>query len=452
MQQRAEEPAQKRSINLDGTDGAKRCRTDVGSAESAPAASTADQLDETQAYGSAAAAAAGTAAAAAGAPTQAKALEVDELDRYLNELSDMKVDEHNESILHSALRDLKEKVDSAVVVKPKADDDSADNLFERAAKTGFFDLRDAVGLRFQRAHKKGSKDHDRYANLCSRAEKQQFREAWAKNTFASMLVGKESSRERNIAEATRGRMLTFGAVVRELGGWEWSPAVRGAVNLVAKCTLLGGRWHEVDEFSGLNLYRKLDKEDSDLFQKSWKEFTRNFTQKDADDAPDVTEGDEGQLASAVPTAAAKEPKGKGKKGKGKSKGKGNTKVDKHKDPDPASPDVGNLKKANQLKQQVIKVMGNARGLIERIQADNGKFEWANNPQNLGRMKAKLHELEAAMSETHKEFLILEPRAMVEKLGAKFHAEMICFLQLGNIVAALSKETKRILTMTAKYDD
>ena len=65
---------------------------------------------------------------------------------------------------------------------------------------------------------------------------------------------------------------------------------------------------------------------------------------------------------------------------------------------------------------------------------------------MGSIQASLHELEAA-SETHK-----EPQAMVEKLGAKFHAEMICFLQLGNIVAALSKETKRILTMTAKYDD
>jgi hypothetical protein len=165
----------------------------------------------------------------------------------------------------------------------QAGDDAStaeEKLFTKAGKTGYFDIRDAVGQRFQREHKKGNIEHGIYSKIANRDEKRLFRESWAKKKFESSLQGKRFEQEYQTIDTTLGEYLTFGAVVIKYGGWHWAPAVAGAKKTAAKCTLLGGKWSMKDEFSAMHMFLVLQKGHGDIFMKKWLEFEEQYNKKE----------------------------------------------------------------------------------------------------------------------------------------------------------------------------
>ena len=87
-----------------------------------------------------------------------------------------------------------------------------ERMFYDVAMHGKFDWTSAAGVKFQRDHGKGSA----YALLKSRAEKADYRENWAKTTYAYVLKGKEKSTEYKSVDRSKGTYETFGGIVRSL--------------------------------------------------------------------------------------------------------------------------------------------------------------------------------------------------------------------------------------------
>ena len=126
----------------------------------------------------------------------------------------------------------------------------ADRL-RQLATTGVFELRDAVGLKFQREHKPGSPARIEYDKNQSREAKAEFRKAWAKRKYSAAQQGKTWAKSAQTADRDLGEIMAFGAMVVHYGGWQWQPAIEGAKNTAAKCVKLGGDWAHKDKFSGL---------------------------------------------------------------------------------------------------------------------------------------------------------------------------------------------------------
>ena len=91
-------------------------------------------------------------------------------------------------------------------------------------------------------------------------EKKARRAKWVNEVYQHETKGKRFEDGYSRIERTKGKMYTLGGIVQLYGGWTWQPAVEGAVRTASKCALLGGQWHEVDEWSGLAFYFVLSKE------------------------------------------------------------------------------------------------------------------------------------------------------------------------------------------------
>jgi hypothetical protein len=174
------------------------------------------------------------------------------LDGFLSSMANANADENDSSGIDELVNLwLADRDAHQAREKPLTDEEK---MFDKAGTTGDFEIRDAVGQRFQREHKKGKSQHALYSKLADRDEKRIYRETWAKKKFESSVQGKRFEQEYQTIDSTLGEYLTFGAVVVKYGGWQWAPAVAGAKKTAAKCTLLGGKWSMKDEFSGMHMF------------------------------------------------------------------------------------------------------------------------------------------------------------------------------------------------------
>lgn len=131
------------------------------------------------------------------------------------------------------------------------------------------------------------KAHENYMSCATAAEKREFRTNWAKTTFEHHIRKKRFETSYTRVDKSKGRQLTFGALVQAYGGWEWAPAIVAAKKTSFKCAKLGEPWCEWDRFEELQEYEE-------IFTKSWQEFeeTTSETQKSGgSDEPAVRQGE-----------------------------------------------------------------------------------------------------------------------------------------------------------------
>ena len=94
--------------------------------------------------------------------------------------------------------------------------------------------------------------------------------------------------------------MTFGSLVESYGGWAWPPAVRGAKATAAKCARMGGKWIQVDEWSGLVLFSKIKHQHRERFEESWAEY-RKYADKSSSASSGLALGSsEARPASEMP--------------------------------------------------------------------------------------------------------------------------------------------------------
>ena len=138
-------------------------------------------------------------------------------------------------------------------------------------------MRDAAGQRFAKAHRVGTDAHERYHLLTGRAEKEQYRTDWAKQTFAHFVEGKQEVTKYSDIDQNIGTYLTEGAIIQALGGHEWPDAVTGAKKYVTKCKLMKGKWVSECLMSDLPMFLHVKREFHQVFAQSWQAFKKEHS-------------------------------------------------------------------------------------------------------------------------------------------------------------------------------
>ncbi len=364
-----------------------------------------------------------------------------------------------------------------------------DQKLIEAATSGKFDTRDAVGQRFSKEHKPGSKAHQQYNLMKTRAEKAAFREDWAKKTFAHVLSGKTFTESYTSIDKSKGTYETFGGIVISFGGWSWQPAVLGAKKHCTRCVAMGGDWCYRDHSSGLMFYFLLKKEWEGIFAAKWATFEQHASDPTgasssavgeaasvavtpaastaavgaaaaAAASASVSAGGGAKTAAAVSkaasAAAAKEKqeaaRAAGKSG-GKAKAKAKTKgavasaegTSPGKSPGPQNNEEF-LKEALRVKAMIQKHKLAAETLLTKIRTDVA-WDWARTDKSEGSLGRFIAALVGAMTPVHHDLMFMDAKVVKGKMTeAKFEESIECFVQLRPLIDAVASKTASLLSM------
>ena len=254
---------------------------------------------------------------------------------------------------------------------------------EELAVTGVFDIRDKVGQKWSRLVTKDAQLSKDYAACVSRESKKNFREAWAKKEYSQVLDEKRKSTSYVTVDVTRGTYKTLGAVINHLGGWQWGPAIVGAKTLAAKCARLGGKWHKVDEMTGLSMFLVLEQEYSDTLTESWEQLSRWVAEKQSAAPSTNANPDRVAVTSGSDELVGQGPRKKAKSAVTPPHDKTAPKTD------PAKAKLTQaLKGITKCKADYIRALASAQALIDVINAGKPEYKWARNPENLGVLREK----------------------------------------------------------------
>lgn len=329
--------------------------------------------------------------------------------------------------------------------KKKQTSAGADEDKEEAGRSGHFELRSAIGLRFQREHARGSEGYEVYSKVGGREAKRAFREQWAKHKYSDYACGKTFTLSYEVMDESIGEHLSLGAIVMRLGGWSWKPAVLGAQKLAARCVALGGRWVKKCDWTGLLLFYYVEKKYMDRFHNAWTEFEAY---------PDSQKGvgGEGCARAAIkhgsgrppaPTPALMPPANEAKDDEKPTKKAKHTKT-------PDDRDLTKLvKEGTKVKAQYQKLQLAATSLISRVDSGEKAWSWADHPESIGNVKKALQTVLENTTTFGCEFLIQDAKGLRDQYGTRFASEMENFVALAGDLAVLQKSTAMILTMHSK---
>lgn len=367
----------------------------------------------------------------------------DKLAAFFAEVSASKVSEDDWSALEMIIKKALTGSENGA-----AGEESVDSKFSAVATTGVFEMRGGVGQHFQRSHAKGQPLYTGYHGMATREAKRLYREEWAKKEYAKYLVGKDHEKSYQVIDRDLGEMMTFGSLVVHYGGWAWQPAVAGAKRTVGKCAKLGGKWMDVDPFSELNRFLVLTKKHEEVFAEKWKEFEREISDTtDRCAAPAVAPqaGVAAVLGLADEAAVGGKSGGKGARRKATVKPESNT-------PKQSNEDAESLKRALQVKAQLTKHKVAAEALVQAVMSGRAEYAWANNPACVGMLQSALSALEeniGTLGTFGREFMIHEPKVMKDSTGTKWLSGLEGFINLQPAVAAVHKQTMRLIQMHCK---
>lgn len=330
-------------------------------------------------------------------------------------------------------------------------DDEGESL-RAVIQKGNIPARSSFDSKFRREVKPGTPQHDEYKTLRTAAEKQKFKLEWAEKLLdAKVEKAKTFNKELVTTQRCKGKMLTFGALVVEYGGWEWPPAVEGAKRTAAKCARLGGKWCEVDHFSELLLFRKIDKEDEEEFKRSWGLLIRSGSVTDS-------AGNDAASSSTTTTTATVPPQaGTGKDDKTTPGQKPGSNENEHAKDDKKrkrgsseggvegqpQPKVTALTSASKFRPLFLKVVQGAELLIKQIEGSD-QYKWARGSE-LEELKEKLQLAEQGKT------LILDEFLVGTDVKASYPAKQVdeclaAFLDRKKIIDEVGAKTKEITEM------
>ena len=144
-------------------------------------------------------------------------------------------------------------------------------MLAKALKAGEFDIRDALGQRFQKAHKPGSEEHGKLKQCKTWAEKKAFRQAWASTQYQELRSSRTWSKSwKTIIDRTKGTHMPLARIIEKEGfSMDSRGATAAGLALARKCLRLGGEWVLKDDFTGSVNFLKLRKEFQEEMEESW---------------------------------------------------------------------------------------------------------------------------------------------------------------------------------------
>ena len=144
-------------------------------------------------------------------------------------------------------------------------------------KNGGFDARSYMGNKFREEMKDGSERSNAYLSMSARSqEAKDFRMDWLKRQYDTAVNKKRFTKSWTRVDKTKGQYRTFGALVVDLGGWKYEPAVKGASVAVSKCIAMGEPWIRRHPQTDMMEYLVLKMEWEETYEKCWSEFREEF--------------------------------------------------------------------------------------------------------------------------------------------------------------------------------
>jgi hypothetical protein len=329
---------------------------------------------------------------------------------------------------------LKAKIDGMANVDPTAPAVRDKGKWEHAAATGDFVSRnDPVGNAFNYDLKSDPIEAKLWkdAKAGGKEAKLLMKKNWATRRFAKMQSERTHSETFRTIDEEKGSYMTFGQIVVALGGWEWTPAIQGARNVVSQCIAMQGKWVSGHKQAQLPLYLFLQRQYSELHEQAWTLF-----QKEYNDATDV-------IADNIPQATGKAT--------AKVKAKGQPKVGKAvtgADPAASPPSGGNgfketLKEAQELKRAYAVNTAKAVELIQSINGD-GTYAMFKTDVMLGALEKRLKTVTDGLSEFGRQFIIQDLKEIKKKFDInRIEFELKGFLTLKANVSKLEEKISEI---------
>lgn len=319
-------------------------------------------------------------------------------------------------------------------------------LFEEAARENF-DIRGVIGQRFQRAHKKGSAAAIEYAKCKSHEEKRIFRQQWAAKRFTEIKMQKREMRSWREVDIERGEYMPLARLI-ECEGYAFDPigAMKAGYAHARRCASLGGQWICMNHFTGRLEYLKLRKEFEHQMVKSW----QMFTEYSEAQAASSGEGNDPEIRDGAPAAGADGGAGSVKKRKQAEKSDGADKAEEERRQKPKKEKSivdDRLIEARKLRAQFLACTASTTSLIGTISQGGEDWTWANNTENLGKLKGLLEQVESGVSRFGKNFILGETGDLKKEHD---HAQLQVFLEeflaVKDKLKALEVFKKKVLQM------
>ena len=158
----------------------------------------------------------------------------------------------------------------------KSDDEIGKNdkkiraALEQVLATGKFDPRSGYGNKFRTALNNDADQKRLYDNMSKDAARD-LRLNWAKTTLDSIVKKKTTTTEWSKSDKDKYRYRTFGAMVKDFGGWRDQSAIDGASRAAMKCILMGPPWVDTHPQSEMATFAILDKSWQEVFSQRWSE-------------------------------------------------------------------------------------------------------------------------------------------------------------------------------------
>lgn len=387
---------------------------------------------------------------------------------YMEKVQNIKVTQYSQADLEKFLGDV---LDDAHL-KSFAPEDLADQSDEmKSLRTAIearkIESRTPLDSKFRREHAPGTAGYDEY-NKLKGAAKQEFKVKWAQKMFDKKYQEKTFKKGITQTDRQKSKMLTFGALVQEYGGWEWDAAVEGAKRTAAKCAKLGGKWCKRDGFSELLLYRKIDEEEEEEFKKTWSEMSRMSTGDTSGSAPvqqstpapsktrTNTEGngdkqkkskeEEGEEPAAAEAATGGAAGGKRKRAAAEAGDSGKKVRTGDADPPATEKNKSKTTEAVKLKPLYMRSVHSAELLIKQIE-ESAHYTWARGSV-LEELKESLKTVIEGKTECINEFLVTSDLKTftANYSSAQLESEFDVFVAKKPLVESLQSKQKEIADM------
>ena len=166
---------------------------------------------------------------------------------------------------------------------PDCEESGLEKHLADAVKGNAFDMRGALGQRFNRTHKKGTKAYEEYNLNKTWEAKRLFRINWAKKALQKIRCEKKRGKMSRTIDANKGVYRPFAAVV-EHQGYQFDPqgAVLRASRYASKCLRLGPPFCSFNQMTDTLEFLDVEREHREEFEQVWEQWQTQFTEKKRD--------------------------------------------------------------------------------------------------------------------------------------------------------------------------
>lgn len=367
---------------------------------------------------------------------------------YMQEIANMNVAQPMQN--RALVEDPKEKTkleevdfEESLVREMKLSDEKAgsspsplEEQFRDAMDEGNFDIRGKIGQRFQKEHKKGSDAHTAYARCKTFEEKKQFRLTWLERKYNEVRQGRRHSESWREVDIQKGEYMPLAKLI-ESEGFLYDPegAKEAGYSHARRCAQLGGAWVVKNDFSGRLEYLKMKKEFKHIMSKCWELYEENTAS--ADNSESRSCASKATTSMAV-TTTQKQKVGDKPETPGKTAKRAKTKMETA------------LIEARKVRALYLSTTASVSTLDRQISEGSPAWSWANNPENLGKLRGMIQQMESSMEVFDKSFLVAEGDIKKQYDEAQLQVHLEGFCRHETQLRAIDTLKRKIIAMQAAF--